>query len=53
MKKGMDFRDLVWKLVWKMTYFGLKPGQHLKNRAAHLHQELPRVPPLPGAIVTW
>ena len=25
--------------------FGLKSGQDLKNRAAHLHQEFPGVPP--------
>ena len=32
----MDFRDLVWKRVWKITSFGLKSDQDLKNRAAHL-----------------
>jgi len=28
-----------------MTFFGLKRGQDLENRAAHPHQEFPRVPP--------
>ena len=41
---GMDFRGLVWKQVWKMTFFGLKKGQDLKNRAAHPCQEFPGVP---------
>ena len=41
----MDFRGLVWKRVWKITFFGLKSGQDLKNRAAHPHQEFPGVPP--------
>ena len=31
----MDFRGLVWKRVWKITFFGLKSGQDLENRAAH------------------
>ena len=26
LKTGMDFRDLVWKRVWKITFFGLKSG---------------------------
>ena len=43
---GMDFRLLVWKWVWKITFFGLKSGQDLKNRAAHPHQEFPGVPPV-------
>ena len=41
----MDFRDLVWKRVWIITFFGLKSGQDMKNRAAHRHQEFPGVPP--------
>ena len=41
----MDFRGLVWKRVWKITFFGLKSGQDLKNRAAYPHQEFPGVPP--------
>ena len=41
---GMDFRGLVWKQAWKMTFFGLKKGQDLKNRAAHPCQEFPGVP---------
>ena len=28
-----------------MTFFGLKRDQDLENRAAHPHQEFPRVPP--------
>ena len=28
-----------------MTFFGLKYGQDLENRAAHPHQEFPGVPP--------
>ena len=43
----MDFRGLVWKRVWKITFFGLKSGQDLENRAAHPHQEFPGVPQLP------
>ena len=27
-----------------MTFFGLKQGQDLENRAAHPHQEFPGVP---------
>ena len=45
---GMDFRRLVWKQVWTKTFFDLKSGQDLNNRAAHPHQEFP----LPGAK-TW
>ena len=45
----MDFRDLVWKRVWIITFFGLKSGQDMKNRAAHRHQEFPGVPP-PGGF---
>ena len=42
---GMDFRGLVRNRVWKITFFGLKSGQDLKNRAAHPRQEFPGVPP--------
>ena len=28
-----------------MTFFGLKYGQDLENRAAHPHHEFPGVPP--------
>ena len=45
---GMDFRDLVWKPVWKMTFLGLKQGQALGKRAAHPHQEFTEVPPSRG-----
>ena len=41
----MDFRDLVLKRAWKMTFLGLKKGQDLENRAAHPRQELPGVSP--------
>ena len=40
---AMDSRGLVWKRMWKMTFFGLKSGQDLENRAAHPHQEFPGV----------
>ena len=42
---GMDFRGLVLKRVWKITFFGLKSGQDLKNRPAHPDQEFLGVPP--------
>ena len=50
LKMGMDFRGLVWKRVWKITFLGLKLGQHLENWAAHSQQEFPGVvpPPLRG-----
>ena len=35
LKTSMDFRGLVWKRVWKVTFYGLKSGQYLMNRAAH------------------
>ena len=38
-EKVMDFRGLVWKRVRKITFFGLKSGQDLENRAAHPHQD--------------
>ena len=37
----MNFSGLVWKRVWKMTFFGLKSGQDLKDKAAHPDQEFP------------
>ena len=49
----MDFRGLVWKRVWKITFFGLKSGQDLKNRAhtpTKNFQEYPPPPP-PGSTV--
>ena len=44
---GKDFRGLVWNRVCKITFFGLKSGQDLKNRAAHSHEEFPEVYPPP------
>ena len=44
LKTGMDFRGLVGKRVWKITFFGLKQGQDLENWTAHPQQEFPRVP---------
>ena len=34
-----------------MTFFGLKHGQDLDNRAAHPHQEFSGVPPPLGHLV--
>ena len=45
LKTSMDFRGLVWKRAWKITFFGLKSGQDLENRGAHPHQDFPGVPP--------
>ena len=45
LKTSMDFRGLVWKRLWRITFFGLKSGQDLKNRAVHPNQEFPGVPP--------
>ena len=42
----MDFLGLVWKRVWKMTFFDLKSRQDLENWPAQLHQEFPEVHPL-------
>ena len=44
-KMGMDCRSLVWKRSWKITFFGPKSRQDLKNQLAHPHQEFPGVPP--------
>ena len=33
LKTGIVFRDLVCKRGWKITFFGLKSGQDLENRA--------------------
>ena len=35
-----------------MTFFGLKSGQDLENRAAHPHQEFSGVPPPPQGKVS-
>ena len=50
LKTGMDFRGMVWKRVWKITFFGQKSGQDLKNRAAHPHQEFFPPFPLKGGV---
>ena len=31
--------------MWKTTFFGLRYGQDLENRAARPHREFPGVPP--------
>ena len=51
----MDFRGLVWKWVWKITFFGLKSRQDLENGATHPHQEFPEVllPPPPPGVSTF
>ena len=37
--------------MWKITFFGLKSGLDLENRAAHPHQEfLGRLPPPPAQL---
>ena len=35
----------VWKRVWKITFFGPKSGQDLKNRAAHPTKNSQECPP--------
>ena len=45
LKTVMDIRGLFWKRVWIITFFGVKSGQDLKNRAAHPRQEFPGVAP--------
>ena len=48
LKMGMNFIVLVWKRVWKITFFGLKSD--LKNQIAHPTKnshEYPPPPPLP------
>ena len=49
----MDFRGLVWKRVWKITFFSLKSGQDSENEAARPHQEFPEVPPPPPGVSTF
>ena len=41
----MDLRGLVWKRVRKITFFGPKSGQDLKNRAAHPTKNCEEYPP--------
>ena len=45
LKTVMDFRGLFWKRVWVITFFGLKSGQDLKNRAAHPAKNSQEYPP--------
>ena len=52
LKTGMDFWGQVWKRVWEMAFFGLKLGLDFEMRAAHPHQKLQEVPPLPGVDIT-
>ena len=49
LKSGMGFSGLVWKRERKSTFFGLKSGQDLENRAAHPYQDIPRSTPPPPA----
>ena len=46
LKTGMDFRGLVWKPVWKITFFGLKSGQVF--RGGTLPPNIPRSTPPPA-----
>ena len=46
----MDFIVLVWKWVWKITFFGLKSGQDLKNKVAHPTKNSQEYPPPPGLV---
>ena len=46
---GMDFIVLFWKWVWKITFFGLKSGQDLKNKVAHPTKNSQEYPPPPRA----
>ena len=47
----MDFRGLVWKRVWKMTFFGLKWSVRIWRTRRHVptknSQEFPPPPPPP------
>ena len=42
---SMDFKCLVWKRVWKISFFGLKQGQDLENRAVHPIKNSQESPP--------
>ena len=46
---GMDFRNQVWKRVWKTTLFILKQGKHLENQGAQPHQKIPKSTPFRGS----
>ena len=46
LKTGMDFRGLIWKRVWKMTFLLVWNRVRIwRTGAAHPHQEFPGVPP--------
>ena len=45
------FRGLYWKRVWKITFFGLKQGQDLENRAAHPSKNSQVYPPGPFPFI--
>ena len=45
LETGMGFSGLVWKRVCKITFFDLKSGQELQNRAADPHQKFQEYPP--------
>ena len=48
LKTGMDFKGLVWKREWKMTFFWvriLRTGRHTPNKNS---QEHPPPHPPPG-----
>ena len=49
---SIDFKCLVWKRVWKISFFGLKQGQDLENRAVHPIKNSQEYPPPPGLHVS-
>ena len=53
LKSGMGFSGLVWKRKRKSTFFGLKSGQDLENRAVHPYQDIPRSTPPPPGLIQW
>ena len=46
----MDFKGLVWKRLKKITFFGLKSGQDLKNRGHTPTKDFQEYPPPPPAV---
>ena len=48
----MDFKGLVWKRLKKITFFGLKSGQDLKNRGHTPTKDFQEYPPPPGSSVS-